>query len=98
MSDATLAATPRNRYVEDWEIIEALSLVPKRNSGMVLMLQHTSATFSGIVVRMLALLYVHRVFAFLLKLSSYRILSLSPIECPLYGNSSLVPSVRCWPR
>jgi integrase len=30
---------PRNRYIEDWEIIEALSLVPKRKSGSVLMLQ-----------------------------------------------------------
>jgi len=30
---------PRSRYVEDWEIIEALSLVPKRKSGSVLMLQ-----------------------------------------------------------
>jgi integrase len=32
-------AKPRNRYVEDWEIVEALSLVPKRKSGSVLMLQ-----------------------------------------------------------
>jgi integrase len=32
-------AKPRSRYVEDWEIIEALSLVPKRKSGSVLMLQ-----------------------------------------------------------
>ncbi len=30
---------PRTRYVEDWEIIETLSLVPKRKSGSVLMLQ-----------------------------------------------------------
>jgi integrase len=30
---------PRNRYIEDWEIIEVLSLVPKRKSGSVLMLQ-----------------------------------------------------------
>ena len=30
---------PRNRYIEDWEIVEALSLVPKRRSGSVLMLQ-----------------------------------------------------------
>jgi integrase len=30
---------PRNRYIEDWEIVEALSLVPKRKSGSVLMLQ-----------------------------------------------------------
>ena len=30
---------PRSRYVEDWEIIEALALVPKRKSGSVLMLQ-----------------------------------------------------------
>lgn len=30
---------PRTRYVEDWEIIEVLSLVPKRKSGSVLMLQ-----------------------------------------------------------
>lgn len=32
-------AKPRSRYVEDWEIIEALALVPKRKSGSVLMLQ-----------------------------------------------------------
>src|ERR1700730_13668363 len=32
-------AKPRSRYVEDWEIIEVLSLVPKRKSGSVLMLQ-----------------------------------------------------------
>jgi integrase len=32
-------AKPRTRYVEDWEIIEALGLVPKRKSGSVLMLQ-----------------------------------------------------------
>lgn len=32
-------AKPRSRYVEDWEIIEALSLIPKRKSGSVLMLQ-----------------------------------------------------------
>jgi len=32
-------ARPRSRYIEDWEIIEALSLVPKRKSGSVLMLQ-----------------------------------------------------------
>jgi hypothetical protein len=32
-------AEPRSRYIEDWEIIEALSLVPKRKSGSVLMLQ-----------------------------------------------------------
>ena len=32
-------AKPRSRYIEDWEIIEALSLVPKRKSGSVLMLQ-----------------------------------------------------------
>jgi hypothetical protein len=30
---------PRSRYIEDWEIIEALSLIPKRKSGSVLMLQ-----------------------------------------------------------
>jgi integrase len=30
---------PRTRYIEDWEIIETLSLVPKRKSGSVLMLQ-----------------------------------------------------------
>ena len=32
-------AKPRTRYIEDWEVIEALSLVPKRKSGSVLMLQ-----------------------------------------------------------
>ncbi len=32
-------AKARSRYVEDWEIIEALSLVPKRKSGSVLMIQ-----------------------------------------------------------
>jgi integrase len=30
---------PRARYVEDWEVGEALALVPKRKSGSVLMLQ-----------------------------------------------------------
>ncbi len=30
---------PRERYVEDWEIIEALSLKPVRKSGSVLMIQ-----------------------------------------------------------
>lgn len=29
----------RDRYVEDWEIVEALSLVPRRKSGSVLMIQ-----------------------------------------------------------
>lgn len=32
-------AKPRTRYVEDWELIEALSLVPRRRSGSVLMVQ-----------------------------------------------------------
>ena len=31
--------SPRERYVEDWEVIEALSLEPKRKSGSVLMIQ-----------------------------------------------------------
>jgi integrase len=30
---------PRNRYVEDWEIVEALALTPRRKSGSVLMIQ-----------------------------------------------------------
>ena len=30
---------PRTRYVEDWEIIEVLALVPTRKSGSVLMIQ-----------------------------------------------------------
>lgn len=30
---------PRDRYVEDWEIVEALALVPRRRSGSVLMIQ-----------------------------------------------------------
>lgn len=30
---------PRDRYVEDWEVIEALSLKPLRKSGSVLMIQ-----------------------------------------------------------
>lgn len=30
---------PRTRYVEDWEVIEALALVPKRKAGSVLMTQ-----------------------------------------------------------
>ena len=30
---------PRDRYVEDWEIIEALSVVPRRKKGSVLMIQ-----------------------------------------------------------
>jgi len=29
----------RDRYVEDWEIAQALELKPKRNSGSVLMIQ-----------------------------------------------------------
>jgi integrase len=32
-------AKPRSRYIEDWELVEALSLVPKRKSGSVLVLQ-----------------------------------------------------------
>lgn len=32
-------AKPRTRYVEDWEIVEALALKPTRKSGSVLMLQ-----------------------------------------------------------
>ena len=32
-------AKPRTRYVEDWEIVEALSLKPTRKSGSVLMIQ-----------------------------------------------------------
>jgi len=32
-------ASPRDRYVEDWEIIEALNLPAKRKKGSVLMLQ-----------------------------------------------------------
>jgi integrase len=32
-------AKPRNRYIEDWEIVEALSLKPMRKSGSVLMIQ-----------------------------------------------------------
>jgi integrase len=30
---------PRNRYIEDWEIVEALALAPMRKSGSVLMIQ-----------------------------------------------------------
>lgn len=30
---------PRDRYVEDWELVEALSLVPMRKKGSVLMIQ-----------------------------------------------------------
>lgn len=30
---------PKTRYVEDWEIVEALSLVPRRKRGSVLMIQ-----------------------------------------------------------
>lgn len=30
---------PRDRYVEDWEIVEALSLRPRRKAGSVLMIQ-----------------------------------------------------------
>lgn len=30
---------PRKRYVDDWEVIEALSLKPKRRAGSVLMIQ-----------------------------------------------------------
>ena len=30
---------PRTRYVEDWEIVEALSLAPRRKNGSVLVLQ-----------------------------------------------------------
>jgi integrase len=30
---------PRTRYIEDWEIVEALALAPTRKSGSVLMLQ-----------------------------------------------------------
>ena len=32
-------AKPRTRYVEDWEIVEALALTPKRKSGSVRMIQ-----------------------------------------------------------
>lgn len=32
-------ARPRDRYVEDWEVIEALSLAPRRKKGSVLMAQ-----------------------------------------------------------
>jgi integrase len=32
-------AKPRSRYIEDWEIVEALALTPMRKSGSVLMLQ-----------------------------------------------------------
>jgi integrase len=32
-------AKPRTRYIEDWEIVEALALTPMRKSGSVLMIQ-----------------------------------------------------------
>jgi integrase len=32
-------AKPRTRYIEDWEIVEALALTPTRTSGSVLMIQ-----------------------------------------------------------
>jgi integrase len=32
-------AKARTRYVEDWEIVEALALTPTRTSGSVLMIQ-----------------------------------------------------------
>ena len=32
-------AKPRTRYIEDWEIVEALSLEPMRKSGSVRMIQ-----------------------------------------------------------
>ena len=37
--DGDLALKPRTRYVEDWEVIEALSLAPRRKKGSVLMCQ-----------------------------------------------------------
>jgi integrase len=37
--EGELALTPRTRYIEDWEIIEALSLVPRRKAGSVKMIQ-----------------------------------------------------------
>lgn len=39
-SEVRLEGEPsRERYVEDWEVIEALSLMPRRKSGSVLMIQ-----------------------------------------------------------
>lgn len=37
--DGDLALKPRTRYVEDWEILELLSLQPRRKAGSVRMLQ-----------------------------------------------------------
>lgn len=37
--DGDLALKPRTRYVEDWEILELLSLAPRRKAGSVRMLQ-----------------------------------------------------------
>lgn len=37
--DGDLALKPRTRYVEDWEVVETISLVPRRKAGSVRALQ-----------------------------------------------------------
>jgi integrase len=37
--DGELALKPRERYVEDWEVVECLSLASRRKAGSVLMIQ-----------------------------------------------------------